>query len=414
MRLAVIGVGISGLVAAYLLSPEHEVTVFEANHYLNGHSHTVDVPSGGLTYPVDTGFIVFNETTYPNFVKLLKRLGVDWQPANMSFSITNARTGLEYGFRNLNGLFAQRRNLVSLRFYRMLMDIWRFRRGLESLAPDKDYALEIGSYLKQKKYSSGFGEDFLLPLGSALWSSDPRQIQKFPARYLMEFFQRHRFLNLGRKIRWQTIRGGSRQYVERIVRPFQEGIRPNCPVAWVKRHQDFVEVKPRQGETERFDRVIIATHSDQALALLADPSDPEHEILRTFAYQPNSTVLHTDVGLMPTRRAAWTSWNYYLAATPPDRVTVTYHLNRLQSLAAPDEFLVTLNRDQDIMTDKIIGQMAYHHPIFTRQATLTQRRREEINGVNRTYFCGAYWGYGFHEDGVVSALKVCRRFGVSL
>jgi len=414
MRLAVIGAGISGLVAAYLLSPEHEVTVFEANRHLGGHSHTVEVTVDGRAYPVDTGFVVFNEITYPNFVKLLRRLGVSWQPANMSFSITNAQTGMEFGFRTLNGLFAQRRNLVRPAFYRLLLDIWRFRRESVELSQDKTFANTLGHYLALKKYSRPFVEDFIIPLGSAIWSADPRTLHNFPARYFAEFFQRHRFLNLRHKVRWQTIRGGSRQYVEPLVRPFKDRVRLNCPVAEVKRQRDFVEVKPRQGEPERFDRVIIAGHSDQALAMLVDASASEREILSTFPYQENSTVFHSDVSLMPARRAAWASWNYYLAADSPEQVTVTYHMNRLQSLDAPVDFLVTLNRDREVDPQKIIKHLTYHHPVYTQQAPIAQQRWPEINGVNRTYFCGAYWGYGFHEDGVVSALNVCRHFGVGL
>jgi predicted NAD/FAD-binding protein len=414
MRLAVIGAGISGLVAAYLLSPEHEVTVFEANGHLGGHSRTLDVTVGSHTYPVDTGFVVFNETTYPNFVKLLKRLGISWQPANMSFSISNAQTGLEFGFRTVSGLFAQRRNLVRPSFYRMLYDIWRFRRESGELSRDEAFTITLGRYLAEKKYSRPFVEDFIVPLGSAIWSADPRTFQNFPARYFAEFFQRHRFLNLRHKVRWQTIQGGSRRYVERLVQPFKGRTRLNYPVAEVKRQRDFVEVKSRQGEPERFDQVIIASHSDQALAMLSDVSAQEREILGTFPYQENSAVLHTDVGLMPARRAAWASWNYSLPAGPPERVTVTYHMNRLQSLDAPVEFLVTLNRDNEINPENIIKRLTYHHPLYNQQAPQAQQRWLEINGVNRTYFCGAYWGYGFHEDGVVSALKVCRHFGVAL
>ncbi len=414
MRLAVIGAGISGLVTAYLLFPKHEITVFEANGHLGGHSYTLEVTAGSRSYPVDTGFVVFNETTYPNFVKLLKRLGVTWQPANMSFSITNAQTGLEFGFRRINGLFAQRRNLVRPSFYRLLYDIWRFRRESGELSRDEAFTITLGRYLADKHYSRPFVEDFIIPLGSAIWSADPRTFQDFPARYFAEFFRRHRFLNLRHRVKWQTVQGGSRQYVERLIRPFKDRVRLNCPVSEVKRQQDRVEVKPRQGEPERFDQVIIAAHSDQALAMLSDASEEEKEILGTFPYQENSTVLHTDMGLMPARRAAWASWNYYLPAGSPERVTVTYHMNRLQSLDAPEEFLVTLNRDREVDPAKIIKHLVYHHPVYTWQAPQAQHRWPEINGINRTYFCGAYWGYGFHEDGVVSALNVCRHFGVGL
>jgi predicted NAD/FAD-binding protein len=414
MRVAVIGTGIAGMTAAYLLAAEHDLVVFEANDYLGGHTNTIPVSQGGRTYPLDTGFIVFNETTYPHFVKLLRRLEVPWEPANMSFSVQEAATGLEFGFRSLWGVFAQPQNLWRPSFLRMLWDIWRFRQKSAELERDEDYQISLGEYLAGRGYSKTFAQHFLVPLGSALWSADPRDLDDFPARYLAEFFQRHRFLNLTRKIKWQVIQGGSHNYVEPLTRPYRDRVRLNSPVAWVKRHQDFVEVKPRRGEPERFDRVVVATHSDQALGLLVDPSEGERQILGTFPYQENSTVLHTDATLLPRRRAAWASWNYYVPPRPQARATLTYHLNRLQGLTAPLEFCVTLNRDRDIDPVRVLKRIIYHHPVYRRQAPLAQKRWPEINGINRTYFCGAYWGFGFHEDGVVSALNVCREFGKTL
>ncbi len=414
MKIAVIGTGIAGLVAAHLLAEEHDLRVFEANDYLGGHTNTIPVRSGNQTYPVDTGFIVFNETTYPNFVTLLKRLGVSWQPANMSFSVHNAAADLEFGFRTVRGLLAQPRNLWRPAFYRLLWDIRRFQRESGELAQDAAYRISLGEYLENKTYSSSFRQNFLFPLVSALWSADPWEIPGFPARYCADFFQRHRFLNLTGKIRWQVIRGGSRSYVEPLARPFRDRVRLNSPVEWVKRYTDGVEVKPLRGEVEHFNRVVIAVHSDQALRILADPTEREREILSVFSYQENSTILHTDEKILPQRRAVWASWNYYLPREPEKRATLTYHMNRLQSLAAPVEFCVTLNRDQDIEPAKIIKRIIYHHPVYRREAPLTQKRWPEINGVNRTYFCGAYWGYGFHEDGVVSALRVGREFGKTL
>jgi predicted NAD/FAD-binding protein len=414
MRIAIIGAGIAGMVSAYILAPEHDLVVFEANDYVGGHTNTVEVTAAGQIYPVDTGFIVFNETTYPNFVTLLKRLGVTWQPTNMSFSVQIAATGLEYGFRTLRGLFAQPRNLWNPDFHRLLWDIRRFRRAFRELAQDKAHQISLGDYLAKNGYSSAFSQNFLIPLGSALWSADPKDLQNFSAKYFADFFQRHRFLDLAGRINWQVIRGGSRRYVEALIRSFRDRVRLNSPVAWVKRHPDFVEVKPLTGELERFDRVVIAAHSDQALRLLADPSEREREILGTFPYQENSTILHTSAAVLPRRRAAWASWNYHVPREPGVRATLTYHMNRLQSLAAPVEFCVTLNWDRDIDPAKIIKKITYHHPVYRLQAPLAQKRWPEINGINRTYFCGAYWGYGFHEDGVVSALRVCREFGKTL
>jgi len=414
MRIAVIGMGIAGMVAAHLLAEEHDLVVFEANDYVGRHTNTIPVTWGDQTYSVDTGFIVFNEVTYPNFVTLLKRLGIPWQPTNMSFSVQNAVTGLEYGFRTLNGLFAQRRNVLRPAFFRMLWDIWRFQQECRELQGDEHYLIGLGEYLAKKNYSTAFIQDFLLPLGSALWSSDANGLLDFPARYFADFCLRHRYLQVFRRIKWQVIRGGSSRYVPALTASYRDRVRLRCPVAWIKRYPDSVEVKPRQGEAERFDRVVIAAHSDQTLRLLADPSDREREILGAFPYQENSTVLHTDASLLPRHRAAWASWNYYLPPGPQVKATLTYHMNRLQNLAAPVEFCVTLNRDRDIDPARIIKKITYHHPVYRRQAPLAQQRWSEINGVNRTYFCGAYWGSGFHEDGVASALRVCREFGKTL
>jgi predicted NAD/FAD-binding protein len=411
MRVAVIGTGIAGMVAAYLLAPEHDLVVFEANDYMGGHTNTIPVSQAGRTYELDTGFMVFNETTYPHFVRLLRRLEVPWQPTNMSFSVKDAASGLEFGFRSLSGVFAQPQNLWRPAFLRMLWDIWRFRRKSMELARDENYQVSLGEYLAGGGYSQAFAHHFLIPLGSALWSANPRDLSEFPARYLADFFQRHRFLYLHKKVKWQVIQGGSRNYVEPLTRPFRDRVRLNSPVAWVKRDAGGAEVRTFGGEIEHFDRVVIATHSDQALGLLADPSEQEREILGAFPYQHNSTILHTDATLLPRRRAAWASWNYYLPPGPRRRATLTYHLNRLQSLTAPLEFCVSLNRDRDINPARIIRKITYHHPVYRRQAPSVQKRWPEINGVNRTYFCGAYWGFGFHEDGVVSALKVCREFG---
>jgi predicted NAD/FAD-binding protein len=411
VRIAIIGTGIAGMVAAYLLAPNHDVAIFEANDYIGGHTHTIDVQAAGRTYAVDTGFIVFNESTYPNFITLLKRLGVTWQPTNMSFSVQDGATGLEFGFRTLRSVFAQPQNVVRPAFLRLLWDIWRFRRESGELARDETYRVCLGAYLASKGYSRAFTDQFLLPLSSALWSADPRDLSEFPARYLADFFQRHRFLNLSGKIKWQVIRGGSRSYVGPLTRPYRDRVRLKAPVAWVKRDSEGVEIKALGGEIEHFDRVVIAAHSDQALRLLADPSEREQEILGAFPYQINSTILHTDATVLPRRRAAWASWNYYLPRQLQERATLTYHMNRLQCLSAPMEFCVTLNRDQDIDQTRVIKKLIYHHPVYRREAPSAQKRWAEINGVNRTYFCGAYWGYGFHEDGVVSALQVCREFG---
>ena len=414
MRIAIIGSGISGLVSAYLLCPEHDIVVFEASDYIGGHTHTVDVERAGTTYAVDTGFIVFNEATYPNFVKLLKRLGVSWQPSTMSFSVTSERDGLEYSPSSINSLFAQRKNLIRPSFYRMIYDIFRFRRESVEFLLTRDYQTTLGDYLDAKGYSETFVHDFIIPMGSAIWSAPPEKSRHLPARFFIRFFDNHGFLKIRNQPQWLVIKGGSRSYVEEITRAFRDRIRLSCPVKKVKRHADCVELTPVGTASERFDQVIIATHSDQALAMLADPSEAERRILSSIPYQENVTILHTDTACLPKKSACWASWNYHVPEAETDKVAVTYDMNILQQIEAPVEFCVTLNREERIKKDKIIRKIVYHHPVFTPAGLASQKQHREINGVNRTYFCGAYWGFGFHEDGVKSALAVCRHFGKRL
>jgi predicted NAD/FAD-binding protein len=414
MRIAVIGTGIAGMTAAYLLAREHELTVFEAGDYIGGHTNTVDVPTPAGPLPIDTGFIVFNDRTYPNFEKLLGLLQVAVQPSDMSFSVRCERTGLEYNGSSLNGLFAQRRNMFRPSFYRMLRDILRFNRQAPTLLERPDDNLTMGAYLRAGGYRQEFIEHYLVPMGAAIWSAQPSQMFAFPAAYFVRFFQNHGFLNMYDRPRWQTIRGGARQYVRRLTQPFQERIRLRTPVAQVRREHQQVLVRTVAGETSAFDHIVVAAHGDQALRLLADPSDREREVLGAFAYQENEAVLHTDTQLLPRARRAWASWNYHVPREASDRATVTYHMNQLQSLPAGKNYCVTLNRTAAIRPEHVLRKMVYHHPVYTPAAVVAQRRWEEINGVNRTYFCGAYWGYGFHEDGVVSGLKVAARFGLHL
>lgn len=414
MRIAVVGAGISGMVAAYLLSDSHDVVVFEANDYLGGHTRTVDVQAGGKTYAVDTGFIVFNEATYPNFVRLLRRLGVAWKNSRMSFSVRCERTGLEYCPSTLNSLFAQRRNLFRPAFYRMVLEAFRFRRQSLELLEDRNEGKPLGEYLQEKKYSTLFVEKFILPMGAAIWSTDLDRFRQFPGRYFVDFFHNHGFLRMRGQPQWLVIRGGSRTYVPELTKPYARQARLNCSVQSIRRQEGYVEVKPKGGATERFDQVIIAAHSDQALAMLTDPSEKEREILSAIPYQENVTVLHRDSALLPSRRSCWAAWNYHIPREPLGRIALTYDMNILQGLEAPDEFCVTLNRLQDIERQKIFDTILYSHPLYTPAGVAAQKRREEISGVRRTYYCGAYWSYGFHEDGVKSALAVCKHFGKGL
>ena len=415
MRIAIIGSGISGMTAAHLLSEDHDVTVYEANDYIGGHTHTHDITLDGRDYAVDTGFIVFNRKTYPKFVTLMGRLGVSWRDSNMSFSVKCARTGLEFSPSTFAGLVAQRRNLLRPAFYRMIMDAMRFRReAVELFEADRYYELTLNQYLEEKRYSRWFIDYFIVPMGSAIWSADPDQFRNFPARYFAEFFHSHGFLEIKDQPQWLVIEGGSKSYIEPLIRPYKDNIRLNAPVQQVTRLEDRVVVEASGSENETFDAVVIATHSDQALKLLGDPSPSEKEILGAIAYQENETVLHTDHTLLPDNRPAWAAWNYHIPVEPRGRVAVTYNMNILQGLSSDRAICVTLNMTDAIAQDKIIKRLTYHHPVYSPQSLAARRRYDEINGHNRTHYCGAYWFYGFHEDGVKSALEVARRFGKAL
>jgi predicted NAD/FAD-binding protein len=413
MRIAVIGTGIAGMVAAYLLGDEHELVVFEAENYVGGHTNTIDVGLNGQTYAVDTGFIVFNEKTYPNFLRLMKRLHIGWQLSNMSFSVQCKKTGLEFSPSTLNSLFIQRRNLLRPAFYRMIFDIFRFRRESEDLLKTDDYSLTLENFLTAKKFSPLFIEHFIMPMGAAIWSADPVKFNEFPALYFAQFFKNHGFLNVRNQPQWLVIKGGSKQYVKPLTRSYADRIRLNCPVQSIRRYLDHVSVQTADGQPERFDQVVIATHSDQALAMLQDPSDNEKEILGAIPYQDNHAVLHSDESVLPGKKAAWASWNYHIPQAETGRVALTYDMNILQSLGAPVEYCVSLNLPNGVDPAKKIKEMHYHHPVYNPKSLAARDRHEEINGVKRTYFCGAYWGYGFHEDGVNSALVVGKHFGKS-
>lgn len=411
MHIAIVGTGISGMTAGYLLSRDHAVTAYEANRSIGGHTATIDVTRNGRTWPVDTGFIVFNHRTYPNFTRLMDHLHVASQPSVMSFSLQDLGTGLVFSPSSLNGLFVQRRNLVRPAFYRMLADALRFRRQARSLLDRDDERTTLEQYLVDHRYSREFIERFLIPMGAAIWSAGPDAFRRFPARYFVEFFENHGFLNIRDQPRWRVIQGGSRNYIGPLTRPFSDRIRSASPVTAVTRSPDAVTVKTADGRIDRYDHVVIATHSDQALALLEDPSPAEREILGRIAYQENQVVLHTDTSVLPPRRSAWASWNYLGLGSPTKRVALTYDMNRLQSLNAPETFCVSLNIGDRIDPARVLGRFVYHHPIYTPGSLAARRRHHEISGINRTSFCGAYWGYGFHEDGVNSALAVCRPFG---
>lgn len=406
MKIAIIGTGIAGMTAAHRLCQEHDISVFEANAYIGGHTNTVEVEQAGQRYAVDTGFIVFNDWTYPHFCALLEELGVASQPSNMSFSVRCERSGLEYNGNSLNTLFAQRRNLLRPSFYRMLRDILRFNREAPALLEQDDESLTLDAYLLQGGYSREFRDHYIIPMGAAIWSAEPDIMRAFPARYFVKFFHNHGLLNVVERPQWRVIQGGSKRYIERLTAPYASQIRLHTPVQQIQRQRDQVLITPRGGETERFDAVVLACHSDQALSMLADPSTDEQAILGAIPYQENDAVLHTDARLMPRHKLAWAAWNYHLTAEPRERVPVTYNMNILQNLQSPEPFCVTLNYNEAIDPAKILYRTTYHHPVYTPESVAAQRRRNYINGVNRTWYCGAYWYNGFHEDGVRSALDV--------
>jgi predicted NAD/FAD-binding protein len=406
MRIAIVGAGVSGLVCAHLLQRDHELVVFEADERAGGHARTVRVETGTGFYAVDTGFVVFNDRNYPKFERLLGELGVATQPSQMSFSVSDGRD-FEYNGASLGGLFARRRHALSPSFYRMIADLFRFNRdaGL-LLAGGSEPSLR--EWLAERRYSQMFVERLIVPQASAVWSADPAQMWSFPARFLVEFFDNHGMLGLRGRPHWRTIAGGSSGYVKALMRPLEGRLRLSTAVSEVSRHPNHVTISSRAGERERFDAVVIATHSDQALALLGDPSERERELLGAIPYQPNEAVLHTDRSLLPKGRRAWASWNYHLDGGTPGRCAVTYHMNSLQSLHADREFCVTINRTAAIDPARIIQTIQYAHPVYTPAGVAAQARHEEISGHNRTHYCGAYWGWGFHEDGVASAHRVVR------
>jgi len=413
MRIAIIGAGVSGLTVGYLLHRDHEITVFEAGRHAGGHAETVRVDTAHETHHLDVGFIVFNDRNYPNFQRLLARLGVGAQPSDMCFSVSREDGRFEYSSRSLNGLFATRRHALSAPFYRMIADVPRFQRAARRLLVDGSEQLSLRSWLGEQRFSREFVERLIVPQVSAVWSVDPDRLWSFPAVFLARFFHNHGMLELLDRPRWRTITGGSARYVEMLTSGYRDRIRLATPVEAVTRRADHVEIRPRGCEPERFDHVVLATHSDQSLAMLTDATRAERDVLRAIPYQRNEVVLHTDRRLLPRRPRAWASWNYHLPAEPRARATVTYHLNRLQALESRDQFCVTLNLTDRIEPASVLHRVDYEHPVFTPAGVAAQRRVGEICR-GRTQFCGAYWGWGFHEDGVNSALRVAGAFGASL
>lgn len=411
MRIAIVGTGIAGLTCAHALHPRHELRIFEANDYAGGHTRTVDVEVAGAHYPVDVGFIIFNHRNYPNFSRLLRALQIRSRPTSMGFSVRCDQSGIEYATHSLNAMLAQRRNLLRADFFRLWRDVRRFYREAPALLAHPEEKLPLGEYLAAERYSRAFVEQHLIPMVAAIWSTDRDQVREFPAALLLRFFEQHGLLSFRDRPQWRVVEGGSRRYVDAMIRGFRDRLELSCPVRRVRRRAGGVEIET-DGDSARFDHIIFATHSVQALALLADATAAERAILGALRYQENDVALHTDESVLPRCRRARSSWNYHVRSEDPERVALTYDMNRLQGLAAPIPLLVTVNETDQIDPDQLLLVERFGHPILDGAARRAQQERCAIDGVGRTHFCGAYWGFGFHEDGVRSGLEVCRRFGV--
>ncbi|KXI23473.1 NAD(P)/FAD-dependent oxidoreductase [Photobacterium sanguinicancri] len=431
MKIAIIGSGISGLTSAWYLHQDHDITLFEANDYIGGHTATVDVTVESGDYAIDTGFIVFNDRTYPHFEKLMAEVGIVGQPTEMSFSVRNEDTGLEYNGHTISTLFAQKRNLFRPSFYRFLNEILRFNKLAKTAASEGNVneSQTLGAFLAHHNFSDYFAVNYILPMGAAIWSSTLSDMRGFPLGFFLRFFLNHGLLDVTNRPQWAVIPGGSREYIRKMTPAFEQSIALSTPVQQVIRHADGVTVTSARGD-EQFDHVIFACHSDQALALLADKTQDEIDVLSAMTYQDNEVVLHTDTSLLPKARAAWAAWNYHLPKTEPVTVSssseseqeidprsqrlaaLTYDMNILQGIDSPETFCVTLNQTDRIDPDKILRTFTYAHPVFTTESIAAQQQRPRINGVENTWFCGAYWYNGFHEDGVRSALDVVNNINL--
>lgn len=412
-KIAVIGSGISGLMSAYLLSNRHQVSVFEAGTYIGGHTATKKIVVEGNEHAVDTGFIVFNDRTYPNFIKLLNTLGVAYQPTEMGFSVSCRKTGFEYAGTSLNGVFAQRKNVFNVNHWKMLADILRFNKECIELHQKNRIPANstLGEYLNAGDYSEAFRHYYILPMVSAIWSSSLAMAANMPLVFFIRFFYNHGLLTVNSQPQWYTLGGGSHQYIAPLTERFKENIFMNCPVRNVRRTGSKVIVDTHLFGEQEFDEVIFACHSDQALALLGDASVTETEILSAIPYEYNQVVLHSDTRLLPESSRAWASWNYLLPGNEKNSATLTYNMNILQRFNTAPTFCVSVNPGEEIDHEKTYGSFSYSHPTFTQESLTAQARWSEISGINHTHFCGAYWRYGFHEDGVISAINVARSLG---
>jgi predicted NAD/FAD-binding protein len=413
MRIAIIGSGISGLAAGWYLSRRHEVSLFEKEPRLGGHTNTILVENDGEPIPVDTGFIVHNDRTYPNLVKLLAELGVETQPSDMSFSVSCRQTGFEYSSRGLNGFFAQRSDLLRSQHYLLLAEILRFNRTAPKLLDQPGAAsATIGDVIDEGRYHKVFADRYLFPMASAVWSMSLQSIRSFPALTLLRFFQNHGMLGIDTHPKWKVIRGGSHTYIPLLAAPFKQRVFSGARIASVRRQESGVTLNFQDRPAMEFDQVVFACHGDQVLPLLEQPTGAERHVLGNFKTSRNIATLHTDASLLPSRLPARASWNYNLGLDGGSAVAVTYSMNRLQSLNTKEDYCVTLNGEDAIDPAKVLRKIEYHHPLYMHEAVRAQDRWSEISGPNRTHYCGAYWFYGFHEDGLNSALRVARALSV--
>lgn len=411
-NIAIIGSGVSGLTAAYLLSKKNNVTVFEKEPIIGGHTATVDIEKSGQSYAIDSGFIVFNDKTYPNYLALLDELGITKQATEMSFSVHNCQTGLEYNGHNINTLFAQRRNLFNPRFWILVKEILRFNKLCKSIYEEDVYlpGLTLGDFLAEHRFNAFFAEHYILPMGAAIWSSSLSQMETFEFRFFVQFFHNHGLLNIQDRPQWYVVPNGSRSYLAPLCHPFKDNIQVNADIQGITRLDNKVQIHFKGGIEQEFDEVVIACHSDQALSLLTDATEDEINILSDMPYSKNSVILHTDATLLPKRKAAWASWNYQLSSDRNKAASVTYNMNILQGIQSEHTFCVTLNQKEAINPATILREFEYHHPIFSSSSIRAQQQRELICGKQHTHFAGAYWHNGFHEDGVRSAVEVAQRF----
>ena len=408
MKIAIVGSGISGNSLAYTLSKEHDITLFEKNNRLGGHSHTHEIISQGKKINVDTGFIVFNKKTYPLFTKLLDELNVHYEKSDMSFSVFSKDRNFEYNGTTLNTLFSQRKNIFNYKFIKMIYEIIKFNKvALTLLSAKTEISLE--TFLRQNNFSDYFCKNYILPMGSAIWSSNINSMLKFPAVFFVKFFNNHGMLNINDRPQWLTVTNGSKEYVEKLTASIKKNIRLNCPVKAVKRNKDSVEVKSSDG-TEIFDYIFFACHSDEALKLIIDPSAQEKEVLSSIPYSKNEVTLHTDESIMPNNKLTWAAWNYNIDSTNDMPIALTYNMNILQNLRTQQTILVTLNDNGNINPEKVLKKINYDHPLFSLRSVEAQKNYGIISGVNRTGYAGAYWGNGFHEDGISSAYNAIKFF----